>query len=180
VYGQQMDLYRDRHVTQTWNVLRQVRIQLNEYLLDCYDKPNAIHRDNQLAASEAALSNIAALSLEIYASVPQYASYGCRSKRSQGKADGTDLSIVPQKGCDKAHTPSELLDCYTLLFPMYVAARSKAATVDQRRWVSYMFRYISDHFGIRNASLVAQLLDQNTDIDPWCIYAMLGGYGFAA
>ncbi|GFG00799.1 hypothetical protein IFM5058_00178 [Aspergillus udagawae] len=155
VYGQQMDLYRDRHVTQAWNVARQVRIQLNEYLLD-------------------------SLSLEIYASVPQYASYGCRSKRSQGEADGTDLSIVPQKGCDKAHTPSELLDCYTLLLPMYVAARSKAATVGQRQWVSYMFRYISDHFGIRNALLVAQLLDQNTDIDPWCIYAMLGGYGFAA
>ncbi|GIK02006.1 hypothetical protein Aspvir_006049 [Aspergillus viridinutans] len=180
VYGQQMDLYLDRLVTQAWNVLRQVRIQLNEYLLDCYDKLSAIHGVNQLAASEVALSNIAALSLEIYASIPQYASYVCRSKRSQGEADGIGLSIVPQKGCDKVHTPSELLDCYTLLFPMYVAARSKAATVDQRQWVSYMFRYISDHFGIRNALLLAQLLDQNTDIDPWCIYAMLGGYGFAA
>jgi hypothetical protein len=63
---------------------------------------------------------------------------------------------------------------------MYIAARSKAATVDQRQWVSYMFRYISDHFGIRNALLLAQLLDQNSDISPWCIYAMLGGYGFAA
>lgn len=180
VYGQEMDLYRDRHVTQTWNVVRQVRIQLNEYLLDCYETLNAVHGVNQLAASEAALSDIAALSLEVYASVPQYASYACRSKRSQGQADNTDLSVVSQKGCNKVHTPSELLDCYTLLFPMYVAARSKAATADQRRWVSYMFRYISDHFGIRNALLLAQLLDQNSDISPWCIYAMLGGYGFAA
>ncbi|KAF7114441.1 hypothetical protein CNMCM5793_008745 [Aspergillus hiratsukae] len=180
VYGQQMDFYRDRHVTQAWNVLRQVRIQLNEYLLDGYETLNLIHGANHLAASEVALSNIASLSLEIYASVPQYASYACRSKRSQGQADGTDLSIIPQKGCDKSHTPSELLDCYTLLFPMYVAARSKAATADQRHWVSYMFLYISDHFGIRNALLLSQLLDQNTDIDTWCIYAMLGGYGFAA
>ncbi|GIJ84838.1 hypothetical protein Asppvi_003689 [Aspergillus pseudoviridinutans] len=180
VYGQQVDLYRDRHVTQTWNVVRQIRIQLNQYLLDCYDKLNAIHGVNQIAASEAALSNIAALSLDVYASVPQYAGYGCRSKRSQEQADSTDLSIVPQKGCDKVHTPSEVLDCYTLLFPMYVAARSKAATVDQKQWVSYMFRYISDHFGIRNALLLAPILDQNTDINPWCIYAMLGGYGFAA
>ncbi|RLL93565.1 hypothetical protein CFD26_100306 [Aspergillus turcosus] len=180
VYDQQMDFYRDRHVTQAWNVLRQVRIQLNEYLLDGYETLNSIHGVNHLAASEVALSNIAALSLEVYASVPQYASYACRSKRSQAQADGTELSIVPQKGCDKSHTPSQLLDCYTLLFPMYIAARSKAATADQRQWVSYMFHYISDHFGIRNALLLAQLLDRNTDIDPWCIYAMLGGYGFAA
>jgi hypothetical protein len=180
VYGQEMDFYRDRHATQAWNVVRQVRIQLNEYLLDCYETLNAIDGVNQLAASEAALSNIAALSLEVYASVPQYASYACRSKCSQGQADGTDLSVVPQKGCNKVHTPSEVLNCYTLLFPMYIAARSKAATVDQRQWVSYMFRYISDHFGIRNALLLAQLLDQNSDISPWCIYAMLGGYGFAA
>ncbi|RHZ57483.1 Zn(II)2Cys6 transcription factor domain-containing protein [Aspergillus thermomutatus] len=180
VYRQQMDCYPDRHVTQAWNVLRQVRIQLNEYLLESYETLSAIQGVNQLAASEAALSNIAALSLEVYASVPQYASYACRSKRSKGQAVGTDLSVAPQKGCDKVHTPSELLDCYTLLFPMYVAARSRAAPVDQRQWVSYMFHYISDHFGIRNALLLAQLLDQNTDVDPWCIYAMLGGYGFAA
>ncbi|GFF50674.1 hypothetical protein IFM58399_08870 [Aspergillus lentulus] len=180
VYGQEMDFYRDRHATQAWNVLRQVRIQLNEYLLDGYETLNAIHGGNQLAASEVALSNIAALSLEVYASVPQYASYACRPRCSQGQADGTDVSVVSQKSCNKVHTPSELLDCYTLLFPMYIAARSKAATVDQRQWVSSMFRYISDHFGIRNALLLAQLLDQNSDISPWCIYAMLGGYGFAA
>jgi hypothetical protein len=180
VYRQEMDFYRDRHVTQAWNVLRQVRIQLNEYLLDGYETLNTIQGVNHLAVSEVALSNIAALSLEIYASVPQYASYACRAKRTQAQADGTDLSIMPQEGCDEVHTPSQLLDCYTLLFPMYVAARSKAATTDQIQWVSYMFGYISDHFGIRNALLLAQLLDQNADIDAWCIYAMLGGYGFAA
>jgi hypothetical protein len=42
-------------------------------------------------------------------------------------------------------------------------------------------RYIGHHFGIKNAELVCQILEQKEkDVSPWSIYGMLGSYTFAA
>jgi hypothetical protein len=41
--------------------------------------------------------------------------------------------------------------------------------------------YIGSHFSIRNAELVARMLEDGTgEANPWAVYAMLGGYAFAA
>lgn len=78
------------------------------------------------------------------------------------------------------HSPSRLLDCYTLLFPLYIAGRSRWAPADQKQWILQQMHHISSHFSIRNASLVAQLLVEQAKMNPWRVYAMLGSYGFAA
>jgi len=49
-----------------------------------------------------------------------------------------------------------------------------------REWVTKQLHYMVRHFGIRNAKLVAGILDERTDTVPWAVYAMLGSYAFAA
>ena len=63
------------------------------------------------------------------------------------------------------HTPNHQLDCYALIFPLYVAAKSNAIP-DMRPWIIKNLYYMSTHFHIRNAELVARILEQETDVDP--------------
>lgn len=66
VYDRRVDCYRDRHVTQTWNVLRLVRILLCGFLLESYQDNTA---GGGIFVSETALHSIATLTYEICASV---------------------------------------------------------------------------------------------------------------
>ena len=47
-------------------------------------------------------------------------------------------------------------------------------------WVIKNFHYMSIHFHIRNAELVARILEQETDVGLWNLYAMLGSYAFVS
>ena len=90
--------------------------------------------------------------------------------------------IPDQRGPARAghpHTPNHQLECYTLIFPLYVAGRSKCVP-DARLWVIKELHYISSPFYIRNEKVVAQLLEREGGVDPWEVYAMLGGYAFDA
>ena len=72
------------------------------------------------------------------------------------------------------------MDCYTLIFPLYTAGRCNAAPDTVRPWVIKQLHYMSEHFYVRNAEIVAQILELQKDISPWEVYAMLGSYAFAA
>jgi hypothetical protein len=152
--------YRDRHVTQMVNALRLVRILLNEFLLESYQKQDDI--DSRLF-DEPAIRTITSLIDDICASIHQYVRCQCQ------------FHTRPQQ-----HSPTHTLDCHRLLFPLYVAGRSKWASLKQRAWVMQQLRHMHAHFGVHNASVLVQLLESQTNIDPWNIYAMLGSYGFAA
>jgi hypothetical protein len=83
------------------------------------------------------------------------------------------------RGAGHPHTPKHQLACYTLIFRLYVAGRSKAVP-DVRSWVIEQLHYISSHFYVRNAEAVAQILEREMDVSPWDVYAMLGSYAFGA
>lgn len=154
IYGRHRDSYADRHVTQTWNVLRLVRILLNE-------AANAHNEDAGRHLKEAARAVIHTMAADICASAPQYLDCQLADKRH-------------------VHTPAHNLDCYTLIFPLYVAAWSQHTPDSLRLWIIEQLHYMGSHFGIRNAELVGQILDRGDKIDPWAVYAMLGSYAFVA
>ena len=39
---------------------------------------------------------------------------------------------------------------------------------------------MGSHFHVRNAELVAQILERETDVCPWEVFAMLCSYAFTA
>jgi hypothetical protein len=172
IFNHRVDYYNERHITQTCNVLRLIRILLNQYILEqCLEATSTsteISTDSTITIGTCPLliqtskDNIETLATEVFASVPQY----------------TDCSFAAGR-TPHAHSPSDNLNCYTLIFPLYCAARSRVSS-EQRGWATKQLHYMGSHFGIRNAELVAGILDEGTDITPWAVYAMLGSYAFAA
>jgi len=164
IYSAKYDTYGDRHIAQTWNVLRLIRILLNDFILGHQLRPNI----NMSAARQ----NIESLGKQICASVPQYTD--CLSAARARMPDNTTIQ-------NHTHSPNQSYDCYTLIFPLYVLARSIYCPMDMRMWIIKELRHIGSHFSIRNAELVAQMLGNGKDVtNLWAVYAMLGGYAFAA
>lgn len=181
IYNHHFDSYPDRHATQTWNVLRLVRVLLNEYILQhCLAPAGDLTADARLLRARTANDNIETLACEICASAPQYVDClrAARANRSPPPEDSTPPETVDR--ADHLHSPSQILDCYTLIFPLYVAGRSRGSPAAPEPWVIQQLHYMSSHFGIRNAGLVARILERGTDVNPWTVYAMLGSYAFAA
>lgn len=178
IYNHRFDSYADRHVTQTWNVSRLVRILLNEYVLECYLEPAADITANGCSLLMSTASyNIETLACEICASVPQYVD--CLGA-ARSKLPVSEPAITAFDGAGHLHSPSQKLDCYTLIFPLYVAGRSRGSPSTLKPWIIKQLRHIGSHFGIRNAELICQILEKGADVNPWAVYAMLGSYAFAA
>ena len=175
IFGFYYDSYPHRNICLAWNILRAVRFLLNETLARHY---LALPTDeNSSAVVRSALQNIKTLTKKICASVPQYID-----------CDGVARSRLPTSekpeslGCGShktghLHTPNHQADCYTLLLPLYIAGRAETDP-EVRPWVVKQLHYIGSHFYIRNAEVIAQLLEQATDVCPWQVYAMLGSYAF--
>ena len=108
---------------------------------------------------------------QISASVPQYVD--CNEKAQ------TQLSDRTSYGLGHTHTPKRQLECYTLIFPLYIGGRS-VVTSDVRIWILRQLQYMGSHFNIRNAAAAAQVLERNADVDVWEVYAMLGSYAYAS
>lgn len=166
------DAYANPRVCQARNILRVIRTLLNESLIETYLASPT--NDEYLSLLELAHDNIEILAGEICACVPQYVD--CENA-ARHRLPTSDQAL--HRGPGHAHTPTHKLDCYTLIFPLYVAARSKVVP-DTRQWVIKQLHYISSHFCIRNAEVVAQILERETDSNPWEVYAMLGSYAFAS
>ncbi len=175
------DSYSNPRVCQARNILRVIRMLLNESLIElCFASPTS---ENYLALTGIAHDNIEILSGEICACVPQYVDCDDAARH---KLPTSEKSALPHQTLDRGpsqashtHTPNHQLECYTLIFPLYVAGRSKAVP-DVGPWVIKQLHYISGHFHIRNAEVVAQILEQEIDGNPWEVYTMLGSYAFAS
>lgn len=150
------DIYADRHITQTWNVLRLVRILLNEHIIEHTKAVSAIDPASTKVSRH--INQIDQLRNEICASVPQY-------------TDSCSLDTT---------SPSQKLDCYTLLFPLYVAGQSYAVTNEVRRWILDKLHFIGNQFNMPNSEMVAQTLESGQCVHPWDVYKLLGSYAFAA
>ena len=185
VFGSQLDLYPSSKICQALNKLRVIRILLNECLLEHVVASSA--RDEYLPLRVMAHNTIESMVGEICSSIPQY--LDCddaarqklpSSERSQVPIHTNHLIPRPNAGRDShIHTLNHQLECYTLIFPLYVVGRLKSFS-EARRWVIEQLDRISGHFRIRNADVVAQMLEQDTSMSPWEVYAMLGSYAFAS
>lgn len=177
------DSYSNPKICQARNIFRIIRILLNESLIKHYlASPTS---DKYLALIEVARENIESLAGEICACVPQYVDCDGAARQRLPTSEKSQLQnaydILDRGpgGAGHVHTPNHQLDCYTLIFPLYVAGRSKAVP-DVGLWVIKQLHYISSHFYVRNAEVVAQILERETEISPWEVYAMLGSYALAS
>ena len=157
------DTYADPHITQTWNVLRVIRIMLNDTVYT-YCITHLDSKDDQSCTSMALKMSkniVDTLAKDICASSPQYTSHA-----------KPPLVGVEQSGMEK-------LRCHTLLFPLYVAAMYASSMTGVITWVINHLKFMSSEMGIQNAATIAKMLKSGEMVEPWRVYAMLGSYAFA-
>ena len=163
-----VDVYADHHVTQVWNIIRVKRIMLTDLIRLCEisternDSPG-----DSIADADHTAHIIDALARDICASSPQYT----HSHHPSGTVAST-----------KSKTLAEILklQCYTLIFPLYVAGSYASPSSGIGAWVLSQMRFMKTHLSIENAEKVARVLESSPETSPWTVYAILGSYAFAA
>ena len=174
------DLYPNPRVCQAKNILRVFRVLLNEFFIENHQSSPT--SDEYLSLVGVAHDNIEMLTSDICACVPQYVDCDSAARhRLPASAYPLDHCGPGAAATGHSHSPNHQLECYTLIFPLYIAARSKAVP-DVKPWIIKQLHHISSHFYIRNADIVAKILERGDEdaTSPWDIYAMLGSYAFAS
>jgi hypothetical protein len=155
------DVYPDRTITQSWNVLRLTRIQLCEDIVElCVPLDDA----ESVAQLKRARQVIIEMIREICASCPQMTN--CRFAARHKLPNGA----VPSSY--HTHTMSHILDVYVLIFSLYVVAWSRNCPPAAREWAIGQLEHIADHFGIKEAANVLAILHrQETEdhVGPWYV-----------
>jgi len=158
VFEQHFHTYANRHITLTWNVLRVMRILLNDMIRTCSVKEGAGSGPLNHAASD----TIDGIAKDICASAPQF------TLHHSPAATGRSLEATNR------------LRCYTLIFPLYVAGLYASSPSGIKPWIVKHLRLMFSKIGIRNAGIVADILERGDGTNPWSVYAILGSYAFAA
>ncbi|KAF2465939.1 uncharacterized protein BDR25DRAFT_306421 [Lindgomyces ingoldianus] len=159
------DVYPNRMVTQMWNVLRLTRILLCEQVVDSL---SSVEDEDAEHIIERAKLTITSMIREILASVPQMTNcdFAARHKLPKDSLPGRHT-----------HTMSHFLDVYILIYALYIVAWSRNCPPVARDWTMSQLNHISEHFGIKEASIVVGILrQQKTQRDPvnlWYVYALL-------
>ena len=163
VFEQRYDTYPDHLVTQSWNVIRVMRVLLNDIIRAEYTSrgTKSLNRLPSYHNSSTATACIDDVAKQICATVPQFT--------IDEKTQGNKASCTTQK-----------LRYYTLLFPLYVAGLYASSTTQIKPWIIKQLRFMSEEMRIRNASVVADVLERGEGVCPWDVYALLGSYAFAA
>lgn len=158
------DVYPDIFTTQTCNVIRIMRILLNDTIRRAYldSAPDNDDVNAPRLQVECASRIIDDMARGICATGPQYTG----AEKVPWKID--EFSLIRK------------LRCYTLLFPFYVAGLYASFESNVRIWVIEQLKFISTNFGIQNAAIVAEMMEKNDGTSPWSVYAILGSYAFAA
>ncbi len=164
VFEKWYDTYQDHLVTQGWNVLRVMRILLNDIIRTHYVSRDIEYFSNASPSRNpyTATCYIDDIARDICASVPQFTEYRNTTPR------------------DKVCCTTQRLRCYTLLFPLYVAGLYASSVTQMRPWIVKQLLFMSDEMSIRNASVLAEILGRGERTCPWDVYAVLGSYAFAA
>ena len=167
VCGKCYHIYGNVYVTQTWNVLRLARILIKEIVLDQHSylsnsSTSSLVLGSVVEECDTAEESIKLLAADICASVPQYT--------------GLDVEVLGKNRA--AFGRQNRICCYTLLFPLFVAAQSKATPANVRQWIIAQLHHMSKELSARNAELIFNILKRGEWVEPWSVYAMLGGYAF--
>ena len=173
------DFYANPRVCQARNILRVLRILLNESLIDIYQSSPT--DDRYLSLVGVAHDNTEILTSDICACVPQYIDCDSAARHRLPALSPLDHRDPWAVVNGHSHPPSHQLECYTLIFPLYIAGRSQVVP-EVRLWIIKQLHYISSHFYVRNAGIVAKMLERGDEgaRSPWDVYAMLGSYAFAS
>lgn len=176
-YDLYFDTYPHRNICSARNFVRIVRIFLNESLIgNCSESPSG---EDPLPAL--AYENIGTLARQICACVPQFVDCAGPAQQRLPHFNNSEAFEKPTgvPSSEHSHTLHHQADCHSLIFPLYVAGRSPSSP-KFRLWIIKQLHYMGSHFYIRHAELVAQMLEQQTNTDPWEVYSMLGAYAFNA
>lgn len=142
------DVYPNRTITQMWNVLRLTRIILCEQVVEAFSLVEDEHSKQQKEDAQLAITSMIR---EILASVPQMTNcdFAARHKLPPDSSLGRH-----------AHTMSHILDVYVLIYPLYIVAWSRNCPPEARDWTMKQLNHIAEHFGIKEASFVIDILRQ--------------------
>ena len=164
VLEQSFDIYPDHFICQTWNVLRTTRILLNDLIRKYSSRDSSTFSEASLIDCQTEVSTITinSIAYDICASVPQYTRF------------------QPVDPADTLAVGAHRIQCYILLYPLYVAGSFASPSTNIKEWVLEQLRYLSTKVGIRNSAEVAEYLEIAPDTDPWKIHSLLGSYAFAA
>ena len=163
VFEQHFDTYKHHFITQTWNVMRVMRILLNDIIRTYWLNGAAPSGENEpLPPYNTIQSTIDGLARDICASAPQY------TKRTAAIHKRVEFSAT------------EKLRCYTLIFPLYVAGMYASPDTKITLWIIQELQFMARKIGLRNADIVADILLRADGTSPWDVYAILGSYAFAA
>lgn len=200
VFGQFWDQYFSRVTTQAWNVTRCGRVSLHEIIQE---------HSKSLELLETSRVTCRSLIEDVLASVPQFTKFHFCTAPSNSLSPPSSLSMFSTTSSSSApsnpsasvedgrpsvpenhpHDPAHSLDVFTLLFPLYFCAWSRFCTPAARKWIQRQLHHMSEQWGIRNAAIVAEIIERNEwgddgtvkkRVDPWDVYRLLGSYAFAA
>lgn len=193
-------VYPCHRVTHMWNLLRILRILLNEFIWKQCLEALELHPTHYLkqmhnAQIERCSRAIGLLAAEICAAVPQYTSLPQLPKKSfseyvpgclggdhcQGRYSAYHSPTRQYyAGSSDLRPPFQSVPCYSLLFPLYVAGQSLGCPEPMRDWIIKRLHSISSDIGIKEAFLVAKALESRDNISLWSMYALIGCYSFSA
>ena len=151
IWNRRYDVYNDYWTAQIWNGMRSCRILLHEII-----------RDQVLAASTAispifteeesnelnkqSVHAMLGMQADILASVP---------------------SQMPSRLSDRPSSLMEGSRGYFILWPLYMAGVMDLATQPTKTWVIGRLRAIAYQVGIRQATVMADILEQHRHIAAW-------------
>ena len=165
VFEQHYDSYGDHFQAQAWNVLRIMRILLNDIVrINCAVRGISTFSQETSTSltSELATTTIDAMAKDICATAPQFIGYAKSAVKS------------------REFTEAQRLKSYTLLFPLYVAGLYVTPSSGIKTWIIQCLQFMANDLGVRNAKVVAEILERGDGTNPWSVYAILGSYAFAA
>jgi hypothetical protein len=162
--------YESEESARMWNLVRLERILLNEVIWSHSRALSSQERDMTCQI-------INDMAREICTTVPQFI-HGIALPISlmTSTVDGVSL--------DKAKKPkvepngAQQLACYSLIYPLYIAARSPLVSQDIRDWIIGELRFMADFHGIENAAKVVKILKEKGAGNILHVYKILGSYAF--
>jgi hypothetical protein len=190
----------DYNVLRTWNSLRGGRILLNEiireqYFVGCLTFPLFDSIEHRLWF-QLATDNIADISSEICGCIPQFctamprlstahespigwpaspSSFSSGSETADQRSPASPSSSSSgSETSDQKFTYIEQASAYSLIYSLYVIGRSPGSPEKLRHWAIDRLCYIGYYFGLKDALMVADLLEQHADLDPWLVCRRLG------
>ncbi|SPQ26690.1 02071a30-6669-43a9-8a86-fe3a51e58d94 [Thermothielavioides terrestris] len=159
VFGCYYDVYPTHFATQARNSIWVMRLILNDIVQQKQEPGGPASSGG--ASTTSAAKNIADITRQICASIPQFILPDARAGNS-----------VP-------FSPLQRLQCHTLLPKLHLAGKLSTDT-HMQSWIIGLLEHIAEVGSIKMARDIANLLRMRLDIDFWTAYVMTGSYALAA